>query len=298
MQLVNVLNGYQKWLICCLLCFAQSGFAIDEQWFHDNLLQSHNCKNAIMAELAQWQTQHQWRRYAKNRFSDDIYRSPTQRIGYWIEVQRRQHGQIKILRVTPEQIDTLKFNSRCEVAKKTVKRNLDQQKMAVAFTDLDLENFIDSNPEGGLILAWSPNMPLSQQMIVNTRKVAEKNNIPLVLVVDPHADEALVDKVVAENNLVNASRKIESLELIFQGMTTHYPSLLSIKDKRISSPVVPGVVIEPLVKQFVNEHIMELKNTVSDDNADQYNIYWMALLVLLVVIVAGTVGVARREKSA
>jgi len=287
-------------LLCLLLVTKQAmALNLDKQWFYEKLLGNSNCRDAITQELDSYNTRHEWRQYANNRYSDKVYRSPTHAIGYWMEVQIRQGKVEKILRVTPEQIDNLTVQSNCNIKTKTRERSLDEVRMAAAFTDQDLQNFIDSNPQGGLILAWSPNMPLSQQMIKNTQKVAESKGIALTLVVDPHASDQTIAKAVADNHLINASRKIESLELIFQGMTTHYPSLLSFNNGEISSPVVPGVVVEPLVKNFVEEYVTHAGSSasvVSLNNAKSVN--WIVVLVVLIVLGVLAVSVFRREKSA
>ena len=191
-----------------------------------------------------------FRRFIDTFDGNRVYRAPSTKIGYWFELQIAEDHSIKGYEVTPNAVVAISANKEdCRLSAKIKPRKLDKLRMERSFTDQDLENLANDYPKGALIVAWSPGMPLSLQMIANARKVSKHLDIPVKIVLDPHVNRRMAEQVATENDLGDVLTPMESVELMFQGLSTHYPALILLQDKKIASPVFPGL---SGVQQMIN----------------------------------------------
>ena len=213
-------------------------------------VQEHPCFGAMLHKAEQFGTAtDSWRRFMRSFDGYEVFRAPSEKIGYWFEIQFAPDKPLKAYEISPQDVVTIQHNSGCELEVQNKPRRLDKAKMDASFTDADLEAFANQHPEGAVVIAWSPGMPLSLQMIENARKVSGMLNIPVKFVRDPKVPEAVARRFAEEHQLGEVLEPLESVELIYQGMTTHYPATILLQDGKVASPMYPGL---GGVKQLLN----------------------------------------------
>jgi hypothetical protein len=113
---------------------------------------------------------------------------------------------------------------------------------------------------------------------------------------DPSADEAYARQVAREKQLGDdIFRRIESLELIFRGFTTHYPASIMVKGGSFASPILPGREVPRALASFAVTSLSE-KPPV-EALAPKQSATYLALLVGLVVVVGAAVYMKKRNRS-
>jgi hypothetical protein len=128
----------------------------------------------------------------------------------------------------------------CEPKFSKQNRILKTAEMKKGFTDADLMKLVESG-EKGLIMAWSPHMPLSAEAIKEARAAAKALGMKFTLVLDPHADSSFAEKFRQENRMnTSAMRKIQSIDLIYRGIPNHYPVVVPYSDGKLSVNLIPG----------------------------------------------------------
>jgi hypothetical protein len=93
----------------------------------------------------------------------------------------------------------------------------------------------------GVVLLWSPHMPLSVDQHAVLSRVARDLGLAVLPVLDPSADAGYADRVVRERGVPpEATRPLGGIELVFRGMTTHTPALQVFADGALRGPVLYG----------------------------------------------------------
>ena len=95
--------------------------------------------------------------------------------------------------------------------------------------------------DAGVILVWSPHMPLSVDQYEVLVPVTRDLGLALVVVLDPSADPGYARRTARERGLPDAALvPLGGIELTFRGMTTHAPSVQAFADGRLVGPVLYG----------------------------------------------------------
>jgi len=181
-----------------------------------------------------------------------VYRSPTSRIGVWLEIRRLVTGEIETARLTPEGQTLVRWNPKtCARETAEIPSNYDVTRMAENFGDSDLRQLVKAY-DRGIVYTWSPHMPLSIKALRLLRIAAAKFGMTVFPVLDPDADRNAAEYAVKRAGWdVSALRRIESIELFERGMAIHFPSALVFAGGKIRGEIIPGAKEELLYEQLI-----------------------------------------------
>lgn len=164
-------------------------------------------------------------------------RAPTAALGLWIRIVEETPRELAIERVTATRIERLRFDDDCAGTEFVVASTVPPPG---AFGDSDLITRI-AREDRGVVLLWSPHMPLSVDQHAVLAPVARDLGLVVVPLLDPGADTAYAARVAQERGFPpEAARPLGGVELAFRGMTTHTPSLQVFAGGRLVGPVLYG----------------------------------------------------------
>jgi len=165
-------------------------------------------------------------------------RMPTRTFGTWVRLMVDPSYEISLERISTFSAEAHRFGPDCELHLDT--RAVSPAPAPGAFTDARLSDRL-AEGDTGIILLWSPHMPLSVDEYDELRDVAATLQIALVAVLDPVADPGYARRVARERGLPDAAlAPLAGIELAFRGMTTHAPSVQVFAGGRLVGPVLYG----------------------------------------------------------
>jgi hypothetical protein len=162
---------------------------------------------------------------------------PTQALGVWVRLAVDMRGEPLVERVTAALVEGRSYGPRCEA----VSLGVQERPIAEdAWTDAALAERLGRS-DTGVILLWSPHMPLSVDAFDVLEALTRELGIDLVAILDPASDPSYAREVARERGIPSESlRPLGGIELAFRGMTTHAPSVQVFAGGRLAGPVVPG----------------------------------------------------------
>lgn len=124
------------------------------------------------------------------------------------------------------------------------------------FTDRTLENLLNTSV-AGVIYAWSPEMPYSIEGLLDVKKAAESVGAVFIPVLDPSSDVDMAMESLKQYGLQDQFRilQMRSEQLLVAGMTVHFPSLIVFKEKKLISPIYPGLQTVARYRSFILEKL-------------------------------------------
>jgi hypothetical protein len=221
----------------------------------DAPLDGQKCRPQVVQVLDTWETQRAWSRFLSPG-ARLVYRTPTKKIGTWIELRLEADGTIELLRLSPHSRTRILWDRlKCSPKLSSAAIPRDEKRLKDAFDDKYFETLASRN-ESGVLYLWSPHMPYSLKGWDPVSRAAKQLNLPVFPVLDPHASPALLAEMPAEfNALKAASRRLESWELIQRGVGAHYPTTVLFSKGRVVGPVFPGVKSEGQYVEFFKEYL-------------------------------------------
>jgi hypothetical protein len=167
---------------------------------------------------------------------DRTVRMPTGTTGRWVGLTMNPAGEVVLEQVTATDLETRRFGSACE----PIISRATRPAVEGAFTDGDLAARL-AQGDAGVILVWSPHMPLSVDQYRVLTAVTRALNLSLVAVLDPGADVDYARRVAAERQMpASAARPSGGIELAYRGMTTHAPSVQVFAEGQLKGRVLYG----------------------------------------------------------
>ncbi len=147
----------------------------------------------------------------------------------------------------------------CKVSHNVVRRELGTASadQGAVLSDAHIKSLLAEN-ELGVIYVWSPHMPFSYSSkqdesgangVANIRKAVANASmslgapVSLTIAVDPNAQPALVDSIVAEEEGLDSTMTApaDALGLFLRQSNHHYPAMFVYADGKLSAHVFPGV---------------------------------------------------------
>lgn len=161
----------------------------------------------------------------------------TDALGVWVRLTVDAEGRVALERMTARLEEERTFGPGCETIDAGRREHADA---ADGFTDDALAERL-SRGDTGVILLWSPHMPLSVDAYAVLDALTREMGIALVAILDPAADAAYARSVALERAMPASSLlPLSGIELAFRGMATHAPSIQAFAGGRLEGPVVPG----------------------------------------------------------
>ena len=255
-----------------------------------------NCYDALASEIGTWTDSVKWKRYGNNSAGYRVYRSPTQTIGTWVEIVADKTSVKKLNLLKPDAVTQLEIAPDCGFSGNTYDRQLDDDLMSLGVTDELLASKLSGNKNGTIVMAWSPHMPWSLEMFDYVSSVAKKKSLEVVVALDPQADPDFAKELAKTKGLEDAYifRPVESLELIFRGMTTHYPSVLLFNNGGFSK-LLPGREIEPALVKFAEVQTERLNAEMPSYTTKKTQHKWLYMTLLGLMILAALATLAHKK---
>lgn len=161
---------------------------------------------------------------------------PTSTLGTWV-VEVLGPREASLRRVADGQVTDITWSTDC------VPSTVDTPRLgsvAGRFTDADLRRLVAAQPRG-LLYVWSPHMPLSVDGVGVARMVAARQNLPLTILLDPGANEALARTVAATHGWPPGTTIVaDATELRFRDVLIHAPTLQAYAGGRLVGSAFPG----------------------------------------------------------
>lgn len=205
----------------------------------DTVLANTPCRVAIVSQLQRWGS------VQASALLDPVgptgarsARLPTATLGVWLRVAVDDRGTALLERIGGGVGEAVHLGPSCEP--RAVPSSPLPPPPADAFDDQALSQVLAERGQG-VILWWSPHMPLSIDQYDVLRAIEAPYTVRIVPVLDPLADRAQAERAVAAGRMPRAAlRPAASVELAFRGMSTHAPSLLAFADGRLDGAVMFG----------------------------------------------------------
>lgn len=217
------------------------------------LLEKSTCHDQLTEVLSKWNSANQWIRRVPGDNGEAVFETPTQRIGYWIQVifPKARHAPRATQRSNGGDIAVSWNETDCSPLM-GVKLN-DAPAPAIGadfFTDTMLESELKKN-KAGIIYGWSPMMPLSIIGYNEAKAVAKKLNLAFIPLLDPMVDLEIAKTASTDYKLKEGIRKVGSVELLERGMNLHYPSILFFSKGKMVGSLLPGLWDSPQALEAV-----------------------------------------------
>jgi hypothetical protein len=202
-----------------------------------DMLEGTRCANAARQQLRIWSAALELSvTDPPGPFDDRTFRIPTRTPGLWVRLTMTPAGDVVMERVTATNLESRRFGPTCE----PIVTHAVRPAVEGAFTDGDLAARL-ARRDSGVILVWSPHMPLSVDQYGVLAAVTKELSLSLVAVLDPGADVEFARRVAAERQMpASAVQPIGGIELAFRGMTTHAPSAQVFAEGKLKGRVLYG----------------------------------------------------------
>lgn len=202
------------------------------------LLAGVRCEPAVRRQLSAWDAQ-----LAKAVFEPPLStggrraRAPTGALGLWVRIVEESPRQVVLERISSTRIERLSFDDECGIGESAVAVTVPPPG---AMSDADLITLV-AREDRGVILLWSPHMPLSVDQHAVLARVAGNLGLTVVSLLDPAADPDYATRVARERTLpADSTRPLGGVELALRGMATHTPSLQVFAGGQLIGPVLYG----------------------------------------------------------
>jgi hypothetical protein len=228
-------SGWQHWLSMQLPALLIVSAPVATVFAAGGLPPTLQCSQAANRQLAEWESLDEFLLAG----GGSTLRSPTARIGTWVEV-RQDAGRITfVARISADGNTLVTLDAACQARIESRETPAPVPEGDV-LTDHDVESILRSN-DAGVFYAWSPHMPLSVDGWEEIRSAAEALGIAVTPVLSSHAnigyarDRALRIDMPASGFALN-----QSVELNMRDLNVHAPAILVYSRGRFASPVIPG----------------------------------------------------------
>lgn len=245
-------------LVPILLSSAASALAAPET-IAESFLGALRCPKEVNDTLDGWGALKTETKPGTPVFADKLPRlitMPGRELGAWVEIENRSDGEIRAYRTTSRSTVVARWpKGTCVATIQVATRELDEKRMSKSFTDDDLRELV-ARGTGGILYAWSPEMPHSMRGLTSVRKAAAQLGLPLTVLLDPQADDSQARAALKASGEPSVSlRKIESSELLSRSFTMHFPTVMVYSKERVVGRIYPGLGSEKAYADFIKESL-------------------------------------------
>lgn len=214
------------------------------------------CRTAFVAQLAAWQSTGEMFPDVADPLGGRSWRLPTRQLGAWIVVTIDPDLRPTLTRIDAREARRITFDDACSVEQRVQPMQAGASG-AGAFDDDSLRALVGSH-RVGVIYVWSPHMPLSVDGYRSVARVARDLGIAMTAVLDPNANARYAQAVASSARLpADALTPFRSVEMVFRNATTHAPSVLIYRNRRVIGLAVPGYRDEAGYKALIDSYLEE-----------------------------------------
>ena len=205
----------------------------------DERVRASSCRTAVRELLAAWHTAGEAFVTPADTAGQTVWRLPTDRLGVWVTVTTTPSAPPVLSRIAADLQLRIRFDRGCEPRRETIAGPRPSSALPV-FDDSDLSALVASG-DPGVILVWSPHMPLSVDAYPEMVRAAAALDLPLTVLLDPLADVDYARDVARTAAMPPMTlRSFHSVELAFRNATLHAPSVLVYAGGRMRGLAIPG----------------------------------------------------------
>lgn len=233
------------------------------------------CASVYPALLEQLGSKNEWIRQVDPQPDSKLFRSPTEKIGQWVEMHFQDGGKTHLRFFSPTEVkEFVAVGTSCKIQETKAERPgyLKSAMGKKNFTDKDLEKVLASKQKT-LIYVWSPRMVYSLEFLGTFRKVAAKKGFQFIAVMDPNVPLTMAklaaakarislrqDRMLAsvDKKFQDASIHLASVELSMRNGMIHYPTSFVVANGKISNFRILGVKTEDFILQNLNKAMEQL----------------------------------------
>jgi|GEM_PF-4348224 len=250
-------------LLLGMMMFATANAATESPATADLPFKVTECRKQLDGVLRSWNTTGPWSVQMGPLEGGSAFRSPTNQLGYWVEIKRYQSGILEALRLSPSGMLSVRWDGKaCEPRMKTssykVTANQPNEKNWRFFTDADLEKLVKST-EPGVVLLWGPGMIHSVQSVPRVTRIAKKLGVKLTILMDPAFPQDEARTIAKKHGIPFEDRRLESVELLSRNMQSHFPSHIVYGNGKLSRHFWKGAFDDPEYESQITKDLAELK---------------------------------------
>lgn len=201
------------------------------------------CTQPVTQLLSNWKSSDQWIGSPPRMDGGRPFRTPTQKIGVWIQLTFFPNQTVEASRITANTSTRVHWRQAdCTPHLETQKRRPSSVTSISEFSDQTLAAVLKNHPKG-LIYAWSPHMPLSWRGYSEAKAMAAKLHLEFVPVFDPSASPSAAKETAKQQHFDSQSlRRITAIELLARGVNQHYPCVIAFSEHQIQQPSLSGIL--------------------------------------------------------
>ncbi len=213
------------------------------------------CGKEILSVLQSWGVEQHWTKQVNAWDESRSFISPTNQLGVWVELKWSDDEPTELDRISAESVEKLTWNAQC-ASHSEKKYQKKAQKSGSGFTDEDLLLTLRKYPAGGAFYLWSPHMPCSVKGLKEAENAAKTLGVKVVALMDPTSNRKFANATAKREGFSpDALKEVDSLELIFRGLTVHAPSFLLFSGGEIRGEVLRGYRIATDYERFLMAHL-------------------------------------------
>jgi|CXWL01.1.fsa_nt_gi hypothetical protein len=199
-----------------------------------------------------------WTELPDSQLHARVRRTRGAAIGSWVVENTYPDGHVELVLRTMDEVKLFTWE-RPDCRLQYASRKINSLVPSHPFTDSDLRELV-AGKKAGLVYAWSPNMPLSEDSVRDIAEAAKSMGLELTYVADPNVDAAFVERVAKRDGLdIIEPKQMHSLELAMLGMHMHYPSTLVYSNGRILT-AFPGAKSSGAYVTLIKEALEHAQN--------------------------------------
>jgi hypothetical protein len=227
----------------------------------DNPTQAAVCGKEVTARLQKLGSKEEWIREVDPVEKTQAYRTPTKKIGSWIELRRTTEGTVELRTISALGVEQYKWGKTCTEAHAqmtTGKVMAHAENGKKFFFDSDLASLVKKNKEG-LVYIWSPSLVYSMRYYSRFKEMADKLNLPMTVLMDPQWRQGVAKEMAGEYNMPFYDTRAESVEFAMRDVGLHFPATIVYANGKIARRVIFGIEEPQRLSMLVTTELEALK---------------------------------------
>jgi len=222
-----------------------------------SLLQKQKCFAKAEKILNEWKAQGSWTHAIGHKPGEEMFRTPTDAIGKWIETSINS-DQLTLRLFNEKAVLAVDFDKSCNSKARMLAHKPKSQRVTPGYKKFQDRNIVEllDQKKPGVIFLWSPHKQISVEGLKQILEAGKVTHTKVFPVVDPDADASAVDRVVKELKLAKKDvYYFDSFDLQYRGFRLHHPSLIVFNDGKFTSQVRRGYEDAIVYKDYLKGHM-------------------------------------------
>lgn len=214
----------------------------------------------MLKELTDLKSRNTWVRQVDTEVGTFVYRSPTVKLGEWVELRIPKSDAPTLFSIKESGIQATEFKGEtCEPVSRAVSKRSDPNRDLELFSDSTLKGLLGSK-KSGIIYVWSPSMVYSTKFFGKLQKAAREAHLDFIPVVDKRTPRKVLAELQARHgHSFLKSKRLTSVELEMRNVEMHFPSSVVYSNGKLAPFNIIGVMQVPDFKREIDRDLKFLK---------------------------------------